>query len=198
MLTPWELNKMARLLQTTFWNAFLSVKTLAFWICFHFNIFSIFQLTVSQHWTGQWVATLQAKSHYLYLFWPTSVTHYGIIKLQWVNLIPYLVLYDYVPNLSGIALRVRRPNEAYIELSILELVSWEYYYTHRSFASPVSRIFYRMAMDGCAILLPIHFVLCIDMLIWISMWCQSSSLVRSGHFVASMHLFINQKYSIYH
>ena len=44
------LDKMATILQTTFSNAFASMKSFVFWFKFHWSLFLRVQLTISQHW----------------------------------------------------------------------------------------------------------------------------------------------------
>ena len=48
-LTHWVRDKMAASLQTTFSNAFFSMKMFEFWLKFHWNMFLRVQLTISEH-----------------------------------------------------------------------------------------------------------------------------------------------------
>ena len=49
-LTPLPLDNMAAISQTTFLNAFSSMKTFVFWLEFHWSLFLRVLLTMSQHW----------------------------------------------------------------------------------------------------------------------------------------------------
>ena len=49
ILTHQDLNKMAAILQTAFSNSFSCLK-IVFYYRFHWNIFSMVKLTISQHW----------------------------------------------------------------------------------------------------------------------------------------------------
>ena len=42
--------KMAAIFQTTFWNAFSSMKMYEFWLKFHWNLFLGVQLAIFHHW----------------------------------------------------------------------------------------------------------------------------------------------------
>ena len=50
VLTHWGRDKMDAILQTTFWNAFSSMKMFEFQLKFHWNLFPRVQLTIFQHW----------------------------------------------------------------------------------------------------------------------------------------------------
>ena len=49
-LTHWGRDKMAAIFQTTFSNAFSSVKMYEFRLRFHWGLFPMVQLTIFQHW----------------------------------------------------------------------------------------------------------------------------------------------------
>ena len=49
-LTNWGRDKMAAVFQTTFSNAFSSMKMFEFWLKFHWSLFLSVQLTIFQHW----------------------------------------------------------------------------------------------------------------------------------------------------
>ena len=51
------LDKMAAISHTTFSNAFSWMKGFVFRFKFHWSLFPWVQLTVSQHWFGQWLGT---------------------------------------------------------------------------------------------------------------------------------------------
>ena len=50
LLTHLPLDKMAAISQTIFWNAFPWMKSLVFWLKFHWNLFLRGQLTITKHW----------------------------------------------------------------------------------------------------------------------------------------------------
>ena len=50
VLTHFPLDKMASILQTIFSNAFLWMKSFAFWLKFHWSLFLRDQLTITNHW----------------------------------------------------------------------------------------------------------------------------------------------------
>ena len=49
-LTHWGRDKMDAISQTTFSHAFSSMKIFVFWLNFHWNMFTMVQLTIIQHW----------------------------------------------------------------------------------------------------------------------------------------------------
>ena len=49
-LTHITLDKMAAILQTIFLDAFLWMKSFVFWFKFHWSLFLMVQLTITQHW----------------------------------------------------------------------------------------------------------------------------------------------------
>ena len=49
-LTHWGRDKMAAILQTTFWNTFSWMKMYEFWLQFHWMLFLRVQLTIFHHW----------------------------------------------------------------------------------------------------------------------------------------------------
>ena len=55
---------MAAFLQTTFSNAFFSMKMYEFDLRFHWNLFLRFKLTIFQHWFRWWLDANQATSQY--------------------------------------------------------------------------------------------------------------------------------------
>ena len=52
LLTHWGRDKIAAILQTTFSNAFSSLKIYDFCLIFHWSLFLRFQWTIFQHWFG--------------------------------------------------------------------------------------------------------------------------------------------------
>ena len=54
-LTHWGGNKMADFSQTTFSNSFSSMKMLANWFKFNWDLFLCVHLTISQHWSRKWL-----------------------------------------------------------------------------------------------------------------------------------------------
>ena len=52
---------------------------------FHWNVFPLVQLTISQHWFRQWLGTEQTTSHYLNQCWHSSLTHICGTRGRWIN-----------------------------------------------------------------------------------------------------------------
>ena len=52
-----------------FCSAFSWMKIYEFWLKFHWSLFLVVQLTISQHWLGLWLGADQATSHYLKQWW---------------------------------------------------------------------------------------------------------------------------------
>ena len=52
MINTLRPRKMAAIFQTTFWNAFSSMKMYEFWLKFHWSLFLGVQLTIFHHWVG--------------------------------------------------------------------------------------------------------------------------------------------------
>ena len=69
LLTHWGRDKMAAVFQTTFSNAFSWMKMCEFRLRFHWNLFPMVQLTISQHWFRLWLGADQATSHDLNHCW---------------------------------------------------------------------------------------------------------------------------------
>ena len=55
--------------QMTFSNAISWMKIDEFRLRFHWSLFQRFQLTIFQHWFGQWLGAVQVTSHYLNQWW---------------------------------------------------------------------------------------------------------------------------------
>ena len=75
ILTHLPLDKMAAILQTTFWNAFSWMKKFIFGFKFHWSLFLRVQLIVSELWYRQWLGAEQVTSNYLSQCWPSLWTH---------------------------------------------------------------------------------------------------------------------------
>ena len=69
------LDNLAGKSQTTFSNAFSSIKMFEFQLKIHWSLFIRVQLTISQHWFRYWVGAEKAASYYLNQWWPSSLTH---------------------------------------------------------------------------------------------------------------------------
>ena len=65
MLTNSGRDQMAEFSQTTFWNAFSSMKIYWFPLKFHWNVFPRVQLTIFHQWFRWWLGAVQATSNYL-------------------------------------------------------------------------------------------------------------------------------------
>ena len=85
ILTHWSRDKMGAISQTTFSNAFSSMKIYEFRLRFHWSLFLRFILTISQHWFRYWLVADQATSHYLNQWW-LIYWHICVTQPQWVNL----------------------------------------------------------------------------------------------------------------
>ena len=92
ILTHWDWDKMAAIIQTTISNAFSWVKILEFRLKFHRSLFPRVQLTIYQHWLKQWRGADQATSHYLnhskFLgLWvmPNHLGGHFDVRWQWVK-----------------------------------------------------------------------------------------------------------------
>ena len=79
------LDEMAVIWKTTFFNAFLSMKSFVFWFKFHWSLFLKIELKISLHWSRCWLDAKQVTSHYLNQCWPNSMTHICCITGKWVN-----------------------------------------------------------------------------------------------------------------
>ena len=91
-IPTWYLNtlrrKMAAIFQTTFSNAFSSMKINEFW--FHWSLVPSVQLTIFHHWFRYWLGVDQATSHYLNQWWLVYWRIYaslGLNELKQLNLI---------------------------------------------------------------------------------------------------------------
>ena len=65
---------MAAIWQMTISHAFSWMKMIEFRFKCHWNWFSGIQSTINQHWFRIWRGAEEAKSHYLYQWWPSSLT----------------------------------------------------------------------------------------------------------------------------
>ena len=84
-LTHWGQGNMAVILQTTFSNAFPSIKMYKFRLRFYSNLFPRVQLTIFQHLFRKWLGAGQATSHYLNQWWLVYWRIYasqGLIELR--------------------------------------------------------------------------------------------------------------------
>ena len=77
-LEHWGRDKMADILQTTFWNAFPWMEIFEFRLRFHWGLSLRIQLTIFQHWLRQWLCADQATSHYLNQWWLVYRRMYGL------------------------------------------------------------------------------------------------------------------------
>ena len=50
-------------------NLFCWMKIFLIWLKFHWNMFTMVQITTSQRWFRKWLNVEQATSHYLYQWW---------------------------------------------------------------------------------------------------------------------------------
>ena len=89
--TQWGLNKMAHILQTTFWNEFSSMKNQVFWIKFHWTVFQWVWLTMSTFRSGNGLEPSGNKplsdpmlSKFFYSLWChyASMSWYVLIALE--------------------------------------------------------------------------------------------------------------------
>ena len=85
-LMHWGQDKMVSILQTTFSNAFSWMKMLELRLKFHWSLFSMVQLIISQHWFRWWPGAEQASSNYLNQWWSSLLI--CVTWPQWVKL-PY-------------------------------------------------------------------------------------------------------------
>ena len=83
--THWGWDKMATISQTTFSNTFSWMKIYKFRFEFHWHLFLIIQLTISQLWFRSWFGAEQATSHYLNQCWPSFPTHICSTRGRWVK-----------------------------------------------------------------------------------------------------------------
>ena len=79
------LDKVAAILQVTFSNAFLCMKSFVSQLKFHWSLFLRGKLTISQLRFRLWLGTEQATSHYLNQCWPSSLTHIFGTRGRWGN-----------------------------------------------------------------------------------------------------------------
>ena len=67
--THWGWEKRATIFQTTFSNAFFSMKMFEFRLKFHWTWFLSVQLTISHHRFRWWLGAVEVTSHYLNQWW---------------------------------------------------------------------------------------------------------------------------------
>ena len=84
-LTHLSMNTMAAILQMTFSNACLWMKSCAFWFEFHWSLFLSTKLTVNQCWFRWWLGAKQVTSHYLKQCWPSSLMPICGTRGIWVD-----------------------------------------------------------------------------------------------------------------
>ena len=84
-LTHWGWDKMAAISQTTFSNAFSSMKIFESWFKFHWSLFLRVQLTIFQHWFRKWLGAGQAPNHYLNQCRLNLMTDIWVTRYQWVK-----------------------------------------------------------------------------------------------------------------
>ena len=65
ILTQWDLNKMADILQMRFWNTFFRKEYFLFSLSFRWNLVIRFHLTINCHWCTQVMAWCQASAKLL-------------------------------------------------------------------------------------------------------------------------------------
>ena len=58
-----------------------------FWLKFHWSLFLMVRLIITQHWFRYWLDAAQTTSHYLNQCWPDSLTHTCGSRGRWVNAI---------------------------------------------------------------------------------------------------------------
>ena len=96
-LTQWGQSKITAILQMTSSNVSFSMKKIEFRSKFRWRLFLRAQLIISQYFVVWWFGNEQATSHYLNRCWPSSMTTYGVVRLnescfQMRVLHPYLVI----------------------------------------------------------------------------------------------------------
>ena len=57
------------------------------WFEFHWNLFLMIQLTISQHWFRLWLGAEQPTNHYLNQCWPSYLMHICGTRCGWVNIV---------------------------------------------------------------------------------------------------------------
>ena len=72
-------------LQTTFSNAFSSIKMFEFRLNFQWSMFPKVQLTIFQHWFRWWLGAVQATSHYMNQIWLVYRRIYASLGLNVLN-----------------------------------------------------------------------------------------------------------------
>ena len=82
LLTHWGWDKIAAIFQTTFSNAFSSLKMYQFLLRFHWSLFLSVQLTIFQHWFRQWFGAGQATRHCLNQWWLVYCRIYASLGLN--------------------------------------------------------------------------------------------------------------------
>ena len=76
---------MDEIFQTTFSNAFSSMKMYEFWLRVHVSLYLRVQLTLIHHWLRLWLGADQATSHYLNQWWSNLLMHICVTQPQWVK-----------------------------------------------------------------------------------------------------------------
>ena len=79
-LTPRGRGNMAAISQTTFSNAFSSIKIVVRLLKFQWNLLAIVKLTISHHCFRIWLGVGQATSRYLNQWWPSLLTHICVTR----------------------------------------------------------------------------------------------------------------------
>ena len=62
------------------WNAFFQVKMYKFQLTFHWSLFLMVRLTITQLWLRKWLGGGQATSHYLKQWWFCLMTHICVTR----------------------------------------------------------------------------------------------------------------------
>ena len=94
-LTHLALDIMVAISQTKF-KCILWMKSVVFWLKFHWSLSLGVQMTISRHWFRQWIDAEQATSHCLNQNWPSLVTDVqAALGGRWVELTRSISYKDY-------------------------------------------------------------------------------------------------------
>ena len=120
-LTHWGRDKMDAILQTTFSNAFSSMKMFEFQLKFHWSLFLGTQLTMFQHWLRLWRGTDYVTNHYLNQWW---LVCFVIFWLHEWCLMALCELLTHIHNINFIGTAATSSRPYTVKLTSNQISAW--------------------------------------------------------------------------
>ena len=123
---------MAAVSQTLISNALIWMKTVVFWLKFHWNLFPRVQLTINRHCFRYWLGAGQATSHYLNQWWPIywdflELCMAVVIRSLWIPLILVPIFFRITSLVSA-----KKQSSMYI---LYHILICKYYLIHSEYGS---------------------------------------------------------------